>query len=118
MGVRIQHRRDTAANWLANDPILAGGEIGWESDTNKMKIGNGAALWSALPYFSGAPSTGSILVWTSAQTWAQMYALVQAIGGICTMLVANDGTKEMTPDPMGATDLSGVLFVGGRGGAI
>jgi hypothetical protein len=50
MAVQIQLRNDTAANWLSEDPTLARGEIGVEIDTNKMKIGTGAAAWSLLPY--------------------------------------------------------------------
>ncbi len=52
MSIRMQQRRGTAALWLSNDPILAPGEIGIESDTNKFKVGDGIAAWSALDYFS------------------------------------------------------------------
>lgn len=51
MGTRIQHRRDTAANWTTNNPILASGEVGWESDTNRFKIGDGTNSWTILKYF-------------------------------------------------------------------
>jgi hypothetical protein len=44
MATRMQQRRGTAAQWIStNDgsgPILAIGEIGYESDTNKFKIGD------------------------------------------------------------------------------
>lgn len=43
-------RRGTAAQWNLQNPILNTGEPGVESDTNKMKLGNGLATWSALPY--------------------------------------------------------------------
>ena len=39
MAVRIQIRRDTSANWSANNPVLYPGEIGFETDTKKFKIG-------------------------------------------------------------------------------
>jgi hypothetical protein len=48
----IQVRRDTAANWTFTDPTLAAGEMGFETDTGKLKIGNGSAAWSVLSYFS------------------------------------------------------------------
>ena len=41
MAVRIQLRRDTAANWTSVNPTLLSGEIGIETDTLKFKIGNG-----------------------------------------------------------------------------
>lgn len=48
---QIQLRRDTASNWISNDPILALGEIGYETDTQKQKIGDGATSWSLLDYY-------------------------------------------------------------------
>jgi len=48
--VRIQIRRDTAANWTASNPVLAAGEPAIETDTGKTKTGDGIRNWSALPY--------------------------------------------------------------------
>jgi len=45
---RIQIRRDTLANWLAVDPILADGEIGYIKDSNTIKIGNGVNKFSEI----------------------------------------------------------------------
>lgn len=53
----ITLRKDTAANWTNINPILLAGEIGIETNTNKIKIGNGNSTWTALSYFSG--STGA-----------------------------------------------------------
>ena len=50
MGIRFQQKRDTAANWTTNDPILLSGEIGFETDTGKLKIGDGSTVWSSLDY--------------------------------------------------------------------
>lgn len=52
MSIRMQQRRGTASVWLANDPILAPGEIGIETDTNKFKVGDGINAWSSLNYLS------------------------------------------------------------------
>lgn len=52
----IQVRRDTAANWTSANTTLASGEIGYETDTGKFKIGDGSA-WSALGYFSLGANT-------------------------------------------------------------
>jgi hypothetical protein len=57
--VKFQLRRDTAANWTANNPTLAPGEPGFEvlagyTGTafigNRMKIGSGNTGWNYLPY--------------------------------------------------------------------
>lgn len=47
----IKLRRGTAAQWTAANPALAAGEPGFETDTGKHKIGNGADSWSDLEYF-------------------------------------------------------------------
>jgi archaellum component FlaC len=51
MATRMQQRRGTAAQWNSADPILEAGEIGFESDTNKFKLGDGVNQWSDLDYF-------------------------------------------------------------------
>lgn len=53
MTTQIKLRRDTAANWTANDTVvLAAGEPGFETDTGKLKIGNGTNTWATLGYFA------------------------------------------------------------------
>ena len=54
MSTKIQFRRDTAANWTANNPTLSEGEMGLETDTGKFKVGNGTEVWTALVHSSGA----------------------------------------------------------------
>lgn len=46
----FQFRRGTAAEWSSVNPVLLSGEVGLETDTNLLKIGNGTAAWSARPY--------------------------------------------------------------------
>lgn len=53
MTTRIKLRRDTAANWTDADPILADGEPGLESDTGKIKYGDGTTAWTSLDYAGG-----------------------------------------------------------------
>jgi len=53
MTTRIKLRRDTAANWTQENPVLAEGEPGLELDTGKIKYGNGTTPWNSLDY-SGA----------------------------------------------------------------
>jgi len=59
MAVRIQLRRDTAANWVANNPTLRAGEVGIETDTLKIKIGP-------------IPVTGSATAWNDILTYANV----------------------------------------------
>jgi hypothetical protein len=66
MAVQIQFRRGTALEWSTNNPTLAQGEMGIETDTDLFKIGNGFDLWNDLDYgglrgYSGSSGyTGSI----------------------------------------------------------
>lgn len=60
MAVNIQTRRDTAANWTANNPILLDGELGYEKDTGKIKIGNGSTAWNSLIYSNFAGDFNSV----------------------------------------------------------
>ena len=50
----IQIRRDSAADWTSIDPTIAEGEFGYETDTAKMKLGDGSTAWTSLSYWSGA----------------------------------------------------------------
>lgn len=47
----IQIRRGTAADWTSNNPVLAQGEFGLETDTKKIKIGDGTTNYVTLDYF-------------------------------------------------------------------
>jgi len=53
-----QQKRGTSGRWSALDPVLAAGEIGYETDTVKFKIGDGTTQWSSLSYFSTAAGGG------------------------------------------------------------
>ena len=60
MADKIQIRRDTAANWTSANPVLAQGELALETDTSKLKAGDGTTAWSSLAYYtlgvSGVPA--------------------------------------------------------------
>jgi hypothetical protein len=63
---KLQVRRDTAANWTSTNPTLAAGEIGFETDTQKFKIGTGSTVWASLGYqaavFNGGTITNALVV--------------------------------------------------------
>lgn len=56
----IKFKRGTAANWTSLDLVLRVGEPGFETDTGKLKIGDGVTSWNSLGYLTdveGAPVT-------------------------------------------------------------
>lgn len=56
---RIQHRRGTASQWSLANPTLSSGEFGYETDTKKFKLGDGATAWNALGYATSGALTPS-----------------------------------------------------------
>ena len=63
----IQSRRGTAAQWSSANPVLMAGEIGYETDTQKHKIGNGSTAWTGLTYFVNETNVKSLI---NAETYA------------------------------------------------
>lgn len=70
---RFRTRRANAATWTSLNDILLDGEIGYEKDTGRYKIGDGATGWNALEY-SGAGRAdlnglqdGDVLIWNDSQ---------------------------------------------------
>jgi Major tropism determinant N-terminal domain len=61
MAIRMQQRRGTAQQWTTANPILNPGEIGWESDNNKFKIGDGTNHWADLNYFVDGAELSNII---------------------------------------------------------
>ena len=57
---KIQIRRDTVANWVATNPILSSGEQGFETDTLKVKIGDGVTHWNDLDYITSTGNANNI----------------------------------------------------------
>ena len=57
----MQQRRGTAAQWTAANPVLAAGEIGFETDNNRFKIGDGVTAWGSLDYFANSQALTDLL---------------------------------------------------------
>lgn len=57
---KIQIRRDTNINFTSKNPILAEGELAYETDTKKLKIGDGTTVYNSLAYFSTSGGTTDI----------------------------------------------------------
>ena len=66
--IQLQIRRDTAANWGTNNPVLAGGEWGLETDTNLLKMGDGVTAYWGVDYVPLNNNVYQLSEWTSADT--------------------------------------------------
>ncbi len=89
MAVRIQLRRDTAANWTSSNPILRSGEVGIETDTHKLKIGNGTSTWTQLTQYVADEKLNTS---TAASIYAPLAS--PALTGTPTAPTANVGTNS------------------------
>ena len=85
---KIQIRRDTAANWTSTNPTLASGEIGFETNTNKLKIGNGSTAWTSLAYASGADVDWSAITNKPSSFTPSAHASSHGSGGADAITVA------------------------------
>jgi hypothetical protein len=50
MAQKIQIRRGTTSQWSTTNPILASGELGYDTDLKRMKIGDGVTAWNSLAF--------------------------------------------------------------------
>ncbi len=105
MVARIQIRRDTSADWTSTNPTLSQGELGYETNTDKFKIGDGATTWNNLGYVIYTPSFSDIL---NKPTTVAGYGITDAL----TSVAFNQLTaKPTTVAGYGITDaLTSVAF--------
>lgn len=70
---RLRNPSFLAAEWTDKNPLLQRGEIGSESDTHRIKIGDGTTYWNDLPYTDNASvqditGSGNIVVTRTGNT--------------------------------------------------
>ena len=119
---KILFRRDPAASWTSENPVLSAGEVGLETDTGKIKIGNGSSTWTALSYFVGnlpgatLDSIGDVTITSvqngdflryngSASVWINdpVNLATDTIGDYVQSLVAGTGVTLSSNSGEGAT---------------
>jgi len=122
---QLQQRRGTAASWTSTNPTLAAGEIGFESDTGKIKIGTGSTAWNALAYtasstavtylfnatggqttFSGADANGLTLAYTVGSEQVYLNGVLQVRGSDYT---ATNGTSIVLASGALVSDVLNVI---------
>jgi hypothetical protein len=83
MAYKIKVRRSSSSAWTAANPVLSDGEIGFESNTGKFKIGNGTTVWASLNYFKTAADMTFVHTQSSASsTWSITHNLGYFPGGV------------------------------------
>lgn len=84
MAIQIQLRRDTAANWTSVNPKLAQGEIGIETDTFKLKIGDGVTDWNTLPYYATGVTKVTATITIAVADWSGGTTCTKTVSGLLT----------------------------------
>ena len=78
----IQFRRDTAANWAAANPVLAAGELGLETDTQRFKIGNGSTAWNSIDAYGFSPTAPTVTYTETTEPTAEAGTVVTYTSGV------------------------------------
>lgn len=65
----ITYKKKTAAEWTSSNPVLALNEIGVESDTNKIKKGDGETAWGDLTYYGTTQADEFLGTVTTLTIW-------------------------------------------------
>lgn len=126
MAFRIQIRRDTSTRWTVNNPILLEGELGYETNTNYMKIGDGTTPWNDLPYWSGGLTGGGLIVKensTTVQTptnvlnFSDDFTVTSSSSNTANISIANGGAASASINifkdgVIGLTGATGFNFTG------
>lgn len=86
MAVKIQLRRGTTSQWdatvdsIVGGTILSAGEVGVNTQTKQIKVGDGSTRWASLPYFASGTITSvtagdGITIYTTAGSSASSGAI-------------------------------------------
>lgn len=120
MSVQILLRRGTAAEWTSTNPILASGEFGYETDTKKLKIGDGSTAWTSLAYSedkatfipkSAITARGQIITGSDTADYA-----VLPIGSAGTLITQNPTTGVLSYQDVSLSSLSDANVAGAASG--
>lgn len=113
---RMQQRNDTAANWSSVNPVLAAGEVGYDTTNKKFKMGDGTSNWNTLDYYeAGAAVTegdgidisnlGVISIDARSTQFAfqggEMYLITTGDGGFVTRKVLKEAIDALAGATLG-----------------
>lgn len=100
LNTKIVVRNDTVANWTTKNPVLLKGELGIEIDTNLIKIGNGTATWTELPYVNESAPAETTYHATPTEGQSDLDAIAAVVGaaelheGDTAIVTRNIGTAD------------------------
>jgi len=116
----IQVRRDTASAWTSANPTLASGELGLETDADKLKLGDGSTAWTSLSYYTlgtvGYSSLSAAQTFTAGQR-GEVTALTDASSIATNLALSNNysvtlaGNRTLANPTNTVAGQSGSIFI-------
>ena len=107
MAVNILIRRGTASEWTSANPILLEGEVGVETDSKKLKVGDGLTVWASLPYITLTPAAAASLYATIASPTftVTVSGITKTMVGLGSVDNTTDANKPISTATQTALDL-------------
>jgi hypothetical protein len=115
--VQMAQRKDTAAGWTAANPILLLGEIGYETDAKKFKIGDGTTNWNSLAYLPIPDGSGNLTITGNLEIGSTGTLTFEGstADGFETTLAVTDPTADRT---ITLPDVTGTVVTTGDTGSV
>ncbi len=125
----IQVKRGTASSWTSANTVLAAGEVGFETDTKKMKVGDGSTAWTSLGYtatdgdisgvtagtgLSGGGNSGAVTLSIDTATTADLSTAQTLTNKTLTSPTINDPKLNLTLNAQTGTTYTFVLADNGK----
>ena len=108
----IQIKRGTASSWTSANTVLAAGEVGFETDTKKMKVGDGSTAWTSLTYTVTDGDISGVTAGTGLSGGGNSGAVTLAIDSTVATLTGTQTLTNKTIDAASNT-LTGVTTLTG-----
>jgi len=109
MASLIQVKRGTAASWTSANTVLAAGEIGFETDTKKLKVGDGTTAWTSLGYTVTDGDISGVTAGTGLSGGGNSGAVTLAIDSTVATLTGTQTLTNKTLTSPTITSASGVI---------
>lgn len=94
MSTIVKIRKDSAANWTSANPTLNEGELGYETDTGYIKLGDGSTAWTSLSYIiqGSASALDSTDIGVSVQAWSSVLDTIAALSASENAFLSGNGS--------------------------
>jgi hypothetical protein len=104
---QIQFRRGTAAQWTSANPVLASGELGFETDTKEFKIGDGTTAWTTLGYWLSDVGAHTHTASQISDSTVTGRAVLTAVDAAAARTAIGAGTSNLAIGTTGSTAMVG-----------